>query len=555
MKYRAHRRNFLIHSLQTLGAIGLSSGAINTLLGSIYGKAFAASSADLALNPKGFRYVFVSFSGAPPRWMFDMLTTPNGAADAYVAGGFGTAFDISGTTVTPINGTFEYKYGSGSTNKLYLPPVWGATPSSSKTKFTDILPHTLFVRGMDMEINNHGVSNARQVAPILGGKSLHGVIADEMGSPIAMVNHGAPSGNAFKSTKGLGYVVPASTGNPITALLAPFKNLPNTLDYRSENLRPVVDQFLDRLDSYAKAHRIPDSSLREAHDSADYLIRLNIDQLATEWDALFARYSDLVTEAIHPKKGEIPGVFDKAVPFDTAVGKDKFYRFDINDTKRIITLTDARDMIDEKSVKPELARQFALSEFLLLTGLSSTIDLNVAGTVMNNVNVSPTVRANITCDQHGVGIVPSIIATTLFYRGLLTAMGELIGALKQKNLFDKTIIHLSSEFNRIPRVDGSGSDHGVSGSSATVISGLFNEVAVVGNVKKDGPNAGNIGTWGFAADWTFEDQVKRPIKVNDIARSITAMTNSADVVANGYALVKPAGNGFWIPKKSGGSNV
>lgn len=555
MKYRAHRRDFLIHSLQSLGAFGLGASAINTLLGSIYNKAFAAAGVDLALNPNGYRYVFVSLAGAPPRWMFDMLTTPNGASDPYVAGGFGTGFEISGTSVKAVNQTFEYKHGVSNEKKLYLPPVWGFSPNGAKIKFTEILPHTLFVRGMDMEINNHGVSNARQVAPITGGRSLHGVIADQVGSPVAMVNHGASSGFAFSSAKGFGAVRATGSGNPITALLTPFKSLPNSLEYRSDALKPVVEQFLDRIDSYAKAHRITDNTLREAHESADYLMRLNIDQLANDWDPIFKRYNDLITEAIHPKKGEMPGIFDKAIPFDTATGKDKFYRYDISNPTRLITLNDYRDMVDDRTTKPEIARQFALTEFLLLTGISSTLDLSIAGTVMNNVNLSSTARGSIIADQHGVGIVPSIVTTTLFYRGLLAAMSELVSALKQKNLFDKTIIHISSEFNRIPRADGSGSDHGVSGSSATLISGMFNEVAFIGNVKKTTSSSTYPGSWGLAANWTFEDQSERPIKVNDVARTITAMTNSADIVANGYSLVKPSGNGLWVPKKSGGANV
>ena len=135
MKYRAHRRDFLIHSLQSLGAFGLGASAINTLLGSIYNKAFAAAGVDLALNPNGYRYIFVSLAGAPPRWMFDMLTTPNGASDPYVAGGFGTGLEISGTSVKAVNQTFEYKHGASNEKKLYLPPVWGFSPSWAKTKF------------------------------------------------------------------------------------------------------------------------------------------------------------------------------------------------------------------------------------------------------------------------------------------------------------------------------------------------------------------------------------------------------------------------------------
>lgn len=544
------RRDFLISSIQTLGAIGLGSNAIGMLLGSVYKKAFAETSGvNLGLNAEGFRYIYVSLSLAPPRWMFDMLPTPNGTSDAFVNGGFGNALNISGSNIEVVNQTYEYNYGGK--NKLYLPPVWGM--GLADANFSDLLPHTLFIRGMDMEINNHSLSNARQVAPILGGNSLHGVIADHMGSPVASVVNGAPSGAAFKSAKGLGAVTAGGTGNPITALIAPFKNLSGAVIYRAEEVKPVVDQFLDRMDSYAELHRISKSTLREAHDSADQLIRLNIDTLASSWEGVVAKYTDLVNTATHPIKGQLPGVFDKVVPKQASA--DPRFRFNNNSETLLVDLADARDMIQANTNKTEIARQFALTEILMTSGICSVVDLSPAITVLNKAKISATGVADITADQHGVGAVTSVIATTVFYRGLLTAVTELVHTLKQKALFDKTIIHISSEFNRIPRADGSGSDHGVGGGSATLMSGLFNEVAFIGNIKKGSETGNNPGTWGLAADWEFEDGSKRPIKVNDIARSITAMTNSSDIVANGYSLVKPTGTGLWIPKKAGGSNV
>ncbi len=549
MKRVFHRRDFLVSSIQTLGAMGLGSNVIGMLIGSVYTKAMADTGAVLALNQNGYRYIYVSLSLGPPRWMFDMLPTPNGASDNFIKGGFGNAFNISGSTIELINKTFRYEYGGG--KKIYLPPVWGMGMSSAN--FTDLLPHTLFVRGIDMEINNHGVSNARQVAPILGGNSLHGVIADQMGSPVAAVVTGASSGAAFKSAKGLGSVVAAQNGNPITTLIAPFKNLPNTIVYRAEEVKPVVDQFLDRMDSYADQHRISQSSLRDAHDSADQLIRLNIDALASSWDGILAKYNGLVDTAMHPNKGELPGVYDKTIPKQAVA--DPRFRYDNDNASLLVDLDDARDIIQADTGKPEIARQFALTEFLMTSGICSAVDLAVAQSVLSKAKVSASGTATITADQHGVGAVTSIVATTIFYRGLLTAMTELVRTLKAQGLFDTTIIHISSEFNRIPRSDGSGSDHGVDGSSATLMSGMFNEVAYIGNIKQGSSTGDNPGTWGLAADWDFGDGLKRPIKVNDIARSITAMTNSRDIVANGYSLVKPNGAGLWAPKKAGGRNV
>ncbi|MBN8538366.1 MAG: DUF1501 domain-containing protein [Deltaproteobacteria bacterium] len=547
MKPTTNRRDFMMRSIQSLGAIGLSQGTIASLMGAIYSRALATEAQKLKLNEKGFRYVFVNLYGAPPRWMFDMPPTPMGSSPSnYVSGGFGNSFEISGQTIQLQNRTFTYNYGSG--KSLFLPPVWGMSPTG--LDFTSILPHALFVRGIDMEINSHPVSNARQVAPISGGHSLHGVVADQMGSPIAAVVTTLPSGAAFKSAKGLGSTPANPSGNPIDAIIAPFRNMPNSIPFRQELAKPVVTQFLDRIDRYAKINKMPGSTLRNALDSADQLIRLNIDSLAALWPGLLNKYTDIVNRGIRPSKGELPGVYDKIIP---CVSGDLRLRFRIQDSN-LMDHSDARDMIQSDSTHAQMSRQFALTEFLLTTGMSSCVDLAAGTNVLDKALVRTGLSVPIIADQHGVGAVTSIVATTLYYRALLGSLTELVSSLKSQQLFDKTVLHISSEFNRNPRVDGSGSDHGVRGGNSTIISGMFDEVSYIGNIQKNG-FSGSPGTWGLAADWTFEDGTRRPIKVNDIARTITGMTNSAEIVANGYSLVRPAANGKWTPKTSGGENV
>ena len=403
-----------------------------------------------------------------------------------------------------------------------------------------------------MEINSHPLSNSRQVAPIFGGKSLHGVIADLMGSPIPAVVNGSPSGLAFKSDKGLGSVNADYSNNPVSSIISPFKNLPNNISYRTNEVQPIIDQFLNRIERYAESNRIPSSTLKEAHDSANQLIQLNIDSLALNWNSLLSKYTAIVNEALNSKYDELVGVNDKPIPLIAGDLRFKYAKTGSGDA--LLDLSDAREMIDGNVQKIEISRQFALTEFLMTTGICSVVDLNCAGNVLNNVKVSSSKRGAIVCDQHDVGSVTSVIATTHFYRGLLAAMTELVKVLKDKRVFNKTIIHISSEFNRSPRADGAGSDHGIKGGSASLISGMFNEVAFIGNILKDGTPS-NPGTWGVAADWEFENGDKRPIHVNDIARSITAMTGAKDIVSNGYPLVQPSGNGFWVPKKAGGKNV
>jgi hypothetical protein len=181
--------------------------------------------------------------------------------------------------------------------------------------------------------------------------------------------------------------------------------------------------------------------------------------------------------------------------------------------------------------------------------------VNLYFTNIDKVSPGPGLgNISIPSDQHFIGSATSIITTTLFYRAFLLSLTSLVDELKARQLFDKTILHISSEFNRSPRVDGSGSDHAPQGSNTTLISGMIKGANVLGNILVNSPSTSYPGTWGTAAPWKLDSE-SRAIRVNDVARTITAMTGAKDIVSNGYSLFRPE-NGQWVPKVSGGgSNV
>jgi uncharacterized protein (DUF1501 family) len=139
------------------------------------------------------------------------------------------------------------------------------------------------------------------------------------------------------------------------------------------------------------------------------------------------------------------------------------------------------------------------------------------------------------------------------YRGVLGCLTEYVTQLKAKGIFDRTVIHISAEFNRTPKADGTGADHGFMASNTTLISGMVAAPGVVGNIQKASLSNTYQGTFGVATPYVL-DNFNRPIQVNDVARTLSAMLGVDDIVTNGRALLKPE-NGKWVLRKPEAKNV
>jgi hypothetical protein len=537
------RRRFLKLFAESFGYLGISALGLELLAKSLLQKAMAATISDL--SPSGY-YLHWSFPGAPPRWFFDLLLTPGGLTSTnFIPGGFGNSFKGSGSSLA-----VEYKVNKhvigGKT--LYLPPVWSMSPSS--TDFTSILPNTLFVRGMDMEIDNHNLSNQRQVCPIIGGVSLSGAVADRSTCPVPAINDlGTAASVAFKSKKGLAkndisYSV-SSTVNPVSTLLKPFSPFFSGRPQHTADQVALQEQAFREFERQAQKAGINGGALGIMYDNAMDLISQNIGSLGDQWASVFAKYENLIQAALIPKKGSLPGVFDKAIPGSATDPRFRFERL----TGDFLTLPDIRDMITSSVVIPRLAENFSIAE-LTLHSLTSTLTLS-AGSI-DKINFNGALKRS-THDQHYVGTAVGVIQNTLFFRAFLAGLTEQVRVLKQKGLFDRTVIHISAEFNRIPKTDGSGADHGVVGSNATLISGMIGEAGVVGNIKKD-YSANYKGTWGVADHYVLGG-LDRPIQVNDVALTVSSMLGIDSIVTNGRSLLSPNTAGKWYLRKAEAKNV
>ena len=306
----------------------------------------------------------------------------------------------------------------------------------------------------------------------------------------------------------------------------------------------MTEQAFKEFEKLAEARGLTSTAVPEMYDSAIELMESNIYGLAAKWAPTVAKYRAIVKEAMQPAKGKLPGVYDAAIP----TADLPQYRV-TQDNKRISTMADLRDMVTANTNVGQMAENFAVTELMI-----DTVTSNMVLTMRVPTGFSaPHGVSAITHDQHFIGSVVSTLTTTLFYRAFLGCLTELTGELKTKKIFDRTVIHISSEFNRTPRADGSGADHGFMGSNTTLISGMIKKVGVVGNIQKADYSTTYKGTFGVAKNYVL-DGFDRPIQTNDVARTITAMLGVDDIVTNGRALLAPVG-GEWKLRKEEAKNV
>lgn len=533
------RRQFLKRSLQGVAALGFAESLAQALFHKLISSAFAST---FEPSPSGY-YFHLSFAGAPPRWMFDLPLTPYGqSSSTFVKGGFGTRLDlVSGKTSVSHSAVRKTVAGKS----LWLPPVWNFHTSKN---FDSVLQHTLFIRGMDMEINNHFVSNARQSAPQMGGVCLHGAVADKSNRSIPIItDFGSAAARSFKSSKGLSPSIISTaslTTNLASILLDAFKPVPGNRKHNSGQNLQLQDQVFARLEEEMKKIGYTENALSESYEKAAQLVEANIQSLANNYPSMRSKYLNLIQAAFSPRNGSLDGLNTSRITPTT----DPIFDLGSNRPASDIKLSDLRSMATSNINLPRMAQNFALME-LLTDKLTSCFSMTF--TSIADLPISGSQTANISHDQHTTGMAVSTFVTTLYYRSFLSCLAEFVDFLKAKNIFDKSVIHLASEFNRIPRNDGSGSDHGVSGSGTTLISGKFNKPEVIGNISKNDPL--QRGTWGHAAPYSLAGE-NRPINVNDVARTITTMLGVQDVVSNGRPLLTPSGN-YWVPRKREAKNV
>lgn len=365
----------------------------------------------------------------------------------------------------------------------------------------NLAKNMMIMRGIDLQIDSHEIDRSRQLAPVPGSISLSGLAADQASTPIPAVGRGG-GGSYYRGEKGIAYVELAGA-NPLTTATSPFAPLGSMRTLNNGSVEAAIDNALQRMSSLSgnKNKYLP--STFATRFNAKKMMMKQFGNLQVRYNELVAKYKSLISRSFEAAGSlSLKDVDDRSL---LALGTAPFR---VTENEYLID-TDVRTLTDANTSIDGLAEGMAIAEFMITQGLSSSVNVqsgNFTGVYLGKAynpttKASRTARVNYSTDVHFTGSHCGIILFSRYYRAVSACLNELITQMKSvslgngSNLFDRTVMTVTSEFNRIPRVDGSGADHGWQGSNFTMLSGMFDQLNVAGNLKT---NLNNRGTWGLA---------------------------------------------------------
>ncbi|MEK6773673.1 MAG: hypothetical protein AABY64_07015 [Bdellovibrionota bacterium] len=147
-------------------------------------------------------------------------------------------------------------------------------------------------------------------------------------------------------------------------------------------------------------------------------------------------------------------------------------------------------------------------------------------------------------DSHAGGAWTGLIINSFIFTSLSACLYELIAQLKAKNIFDESVIQLSSDFGRGPGSNG-GTGHESRNSTTTLISGAIKKPMVLGNCYHAYKDAfGNSwGSWGLAAPVAI-DGANTTLGIGHISSTISHLLRVERINPNNNSLVLETTNGI-----------
>lgn len=485
--------------LKALGSLPLSipmASLVQVLLDGAVQKAHAAVT--------GKRYVYIGTPGGPPRWMFDHLLTPYDTTAYLPNGGVGTVGVDSGTgKYTSLKYSVSPVTVNGQT--LNVPPLWKSmvpTPTGT-APLSSLLANMMVIRGINVGIDGHSAAEQLGFQPAGATYTVMGLVADaSTGCPMKALRSGF-SNFKFNSATGVTPTVSSGSGaTKITRLLDPFTSTASTaFKTPKDKVRAQLDAAVAALDAFAESQHPGAIYLKNSRADADAMMARAASEIKPKWDAIFAKYVGLVQQGLQV---QVAGLTDKPVgdtrpPISTATESIR-YQFD-NQTglENHMTPVDIRASVSATTDVSAMAESFALAELAITLGLSNSVAVAIGH--LEKLTVNGVTSAKFTSDQHFSGALVSTYFNTKLWAAMGTCLVELVSVLKAANLFDQTVIHVGSEFNRTPSHDLGGTGHGWQASSATILSGMVKSPMVIGNILMRDPSGrvGQQGTWGVGA--------------------------------------------------------
>jgi hypothetical protein len=567
---------------------GMFSGQLATLLTSmVAGQISQAYDKTARANVVSRNFVQLNMYGAPARYLFDHALRPNDT-DKFLPceGLYNYITEINHENPHLCKGAYKDTKVKG----FNMPHLWGydvAKVNGARRPMTDLMNHMLMIRGCQLESDGHPINSERQVSPLSGENSITGMVADASTAYFPAINLGrSPANKAFKSPKRVGVVdIPLDSEDYVSFLLEIFYKQSKENNYSKKDVNDAIENAIGFLRQYSLTNQPGSELLYNEKSRVEKLIRNGVRNFSDAFASLSSKYEDLFSRSL--QLSALEGVNDKKIPGAkfpiNLVGKvDKA---DALATHRIsanayLMSDDIRDVFAK--VKSEnLAKSFALAEFVLSEGLSGSLvlsppvhdrgnmlvnlGLNLAIYGEEQISVVHDEQAKTTqlllnpdskpknenqngfvTDCHETGWLPNVIACNLFYRGMSACLLEFIDTMKAKQisggrtLFDETVFQYATEFERAPSGAGSGSQHNYLACVTSLYSGIIKKPEIIGNIyvgnkapKDTGLPSGTIGC--AAPNVGLSNKI---ININNVSSTLSEMLRVPKIVQRAVSLVE-----------------
>ena len=430
----------------------------------------------LAADVGGVNLINIFLKGAPVRcfWDLPLATHPDEVAKLPLNKIWGTRYDTSGGEYK--GQIYQLTEIGPSGNKTWLPHLWSLSMPDSgggTVSMANLVNNLMIIRGINSFFGDHIAGVANHFNPRGADRGLLELQGDFSRNLIPSLKMGDGGGTSPVGRPCLEGDV--DVDDPIAKIAGAGH------DYSfAENpeKQSAVVEFLNRSSQYSgQGH----STLDYINTMQNELANRTFGDTTATWDAVSAKYLALTQAALSTV---LPGISDQKIAFDSA-SKRNYYldgrSSEMADYRNVILGTDAH--------MNDLAKKFALAEYAITSGLTGSVCISpdTIADVQQGSNIISNAR-----DEHATGSMMSLLMNAYESFSLATCINELVSTLKTLNLFNNTVISISSEFGRGLHDDGRFSSHNQLGKSLTLFSGLIDGPYVLGDISAKGAGESSI---------------------------------------------------------------
>ncbi len=457
-------------------------------------------------------YVQIGMHGAPNRFCFDHFLKTRDSESMIQNPMVHTQFGGGAPAGDPVYALEKHTRADGST--LLIPPLWnrGLRTSAGIRQPHELLANMITIRGYGTGVDGHPTNAVRQTLPSTSQISIAGLAAQYSTRLFHAVSFPYnQSFSGFRSPTRRAPVTLRATAeaNLVELLLDPFRQRPETSPLFGLRSRyaDLMDHARHFLQTAFQSDPTTQRFSRDLAAEATKQISKGVSGLNENWGPTYNRYHSLVHEAA--RRLDIQGLSSQ--PLVNSKKTDR--RFSLSATELRTPILDPgydiRSGLATWSCNG-MAQMFAFLEHVLKENLVTSLEVGGYMLTPRGITIrtqGATHHVIHSFDEHLTGSYCALMLDSAFFRALSTGLMELTAALQEhaapngKTVFENTVIHLTSEFGRSPREDGSGSDHGFNAMITSLLSGAIQGGPyVLGNILRTGlPGTAYSGTWGLTA--------------------------------------------------------